>query len=247
MPSDLPVVLITGAARRVGAAIARHFHGLGYNLVVHYRHSADAAHALQAELHLIRPASVLLIQADLSPVNQVAPLVYRVQEFWGRLDVLINNASAFYPTPIGKAREQDWEELLGSNLRAPFFLSQAAAPLLREQKGSIINIVDIYAERPLKNHTLYCMAKAGLVMMTKSLARELGPDIRVNGVAPGAVLWPDSGQDELARQRIISQSALKKAGAPEDIAEAIEFLVTRAEYITGHILTVDGGRSLSLS
>lgn len=239
-----PVALITGGARRVGAVIARYFHRQGCNLVIHYRHSAEDAHALQESLLAERPDSVLLIQADLSHANQIPPLLQRVTEFWGRLDTLVNNASTFYPTPIGKTTEDHWDDLLGSNLKAPFFLSQAAAPLLREQRGSIVNLVDIHGQRPLKNHPVYCAAKAGLVMLTQSLARELGPEVRVNGVAPGAILWPENGLDEVTRQRIIAQTALKTIGTPEDIAQAVYFLAREAPYITGQILAVDGGRSL---
>jgi len=239
-----PVAFITGGARRIGAVIARHLHQHDYNLVIHYRHSAEQARALQEALHQIRPGSVLLIQADLAHVNQISPLVHTIKEHWGRLDVLVNNASSFYPTPIGKTSEEQWDDLLNSNLKAPFFLSQATTPLLREQQGCIVNLVDIHAMRPLKNHPVYCAAKAGLMMLTQALARELGPEIRVNGIAPGAIMWPENNLDQLARQRIIAQTALKRSGSPQDIAQTVYFLIAQAGYMTGQIITVDGGRSL---
>lgn len=239
------VVLITGAARRVGATIARYLHAQGMNLALHYRSSSKEARALQQELQAQRPDSVLLVQADLLEVRKLAGLVQTVVKHYGRLDVLINNASSFYPTPIGEITEAHWDDLLGSNLKAPLFLSQAAAPYLSENNGCIVNMVDIHAERPLKNHTTYCVAKAGMAMLTKSLARELGPQIRVNGISPGAVIWPENGMDEVAKQRIMSSTALKRAGGPEDIARTVLFLLRNADYITGQIIAVDGGRTLS--
>ena len=238
------VALITGAAHRIGATTAKLLHQNGMNIVLHYRGSREKAQALQNELNKIRENSVILIQADLHNTSGLPALIEASIKTWGKLDVLINNASSFYPTQIGKATEDQWDDLIGSNLKAPFFLSQAAAPYLKETQGCIINIVDIHAERPLKTFPIYSMAKAGLVMMTKSLAGELGPDIRVNAVAPGAILWPEN-LDEVAQQRIVSRTFLKRQGEPNDIAKTILFLIQNADYITGQIIAVDGGRSLN--
>jgi len=238
------VALITGGARRMGATIARHLHKVGMNLVVHYRHSDVAAHALQKELNEQRPASVLLLQADLLQVPKLIRMVHDTMNHYGRLDVLINNASSFYATPIGQAEENDWEDLLGTNLKAPFFLSQAAAPHLINTHGCIINLVDIHAERPLKLYPIYSTAKAGLTMLTKSLARELAPYVRVNAIAPGAILWPENDLDEVTKQRIISNIPLKRHGESEEIAKVVLFLVRDAGYLTGEVITVDGGRTL---
>lgn len=239
-----PVVLITGAAHRIGAATAKLLHQNGMNIVLHYRSSRQQAQALQEELNKIRENSVILIQADLHITNGLNALVEESIKAWGRLDILINNASSFYPTKIGDATEEQWDDLIGSNLKAPFFLSQAAAPHLKKHNGCIINIVDIHAERPLKKFPIYSMAKAGLVMMTKSLAGELGPEVRVNAVAPGAILWPEN-LDEVAKQRIVSRTFLKRQGEPNDIAKTILYLARDAGYVTGQIIAVDGGRSLN--
>ncbi|MDH5230334.1 MAG: pteridine reductase [Gammaproteobacteria bacterium] len=238
------VVLITGAAHRVGAAMTRRLHRQGMRIVIHYRHSKQAAEALQQELQQTRPDSVKLVAADLSQFQDLALLVKNSIACWGRLDALINNASSFYPTPIGTVKLDQWDDLMASNLKAPFFLAQEAATELAQHQGSIINIVDIHADKPLKNHPVYCMAKAGLVMMTKSLARELGPNIRVNAVAPGAILWPE-GIDEQTKIEITGRTALKRKGNPDDIAKAVQYLLKDALYTTGQILSVDGGRSLS--
>lgn len=238
------VALITGGARRIGAEIATILHNQGFQIAIHYRNSREQAQALQETLNSIRPDSVILIQADLHVTKGLNSLVKSTVERFGQLDVIVNNASSFYPTPISKASEQDWDDLMGSNLKAPFFLAQAAAPALKKTKGCIINIVDIHSERPLKEHPIYCMAKAGLAMMTKSLAKELGPEIRVNGVSPGAILWPENEMDQLTQQRIISRSFLKRQGSPSDIAQTVLFLATQS-YITGQIIAVDGGRSLN--
>lgn len=238
------VALITGAAHRVGAAIVRHLHSLGMDIIVHYRHSQTVAEQLQAELQTQRPNSIYLIRADLLDTSKLYMVIHEAYHWRHRLDVLINNASSFYPTPIGKTDETQWEDLLGSNLKAPFFLAQAAEPYLRERHGSIINIADIHAERPLKGYPIYSIAKAGLVMLTKSLARELAPEIRVNAVAPGSILWPERPTSEKARKEIIARTALKRQGDPSDVASAVAFLIQDAEYITGQVLTVDGGRSL---
>ncbi len=237
-------VLITGAAHRVGAATARLLHAAGMNIILHYRHSKEAAEQLQQTLHAVRPDSVALLQADLHDTAKLPQLVEEAVAIAGKLDVLINNASSFYPTPLGTVTEAQWDDLIGANLKAPFFLSQAAAPYLRQQQGNIINIVDIHAERPLKEFPVYSVAKAGLVMLTKSLACELGPDVRVNAVAPGAILWPEH-LDEAAKEKIISRTFLKRKGEPQDIAKAIRYLIRDADYMTGQVLAVDGGRSLN--
>lgn len=238
------VVLITGAAHRLGATTARLLHAQGMNILLHYRHSREAAEALQAELNASRPNSVSLLQADLHDTHSLPELIDNGVKVWGQLDVLINNASSFYATPIGTVTEEQWDDLIGSNLKAPLFLCQAAAPYLRQHHGCIISIVDIHAERPLKEFPVYSMAKAGLVMLTKSLACELGPEVRVNAVAPGAILWPENlGESE--KEKIISRTFLKRQGHPEDIARAILYLIRDAGYVSGQVLTVDGGRSLN--
>ncbi|MDH5360114.1 MAG: pteridine reductase [Gammaproteobacteria bacterium] len=239
------VALITGAAHRIGATVARTLHAQGMNIVIHYRSSRKGAQALQDELQAERADSVILVQADLLEINKLPSLVKEAHQAWGRLDVLINNASTFYPTEVGKVDEAIWNDLMGSNLKAPFFLAQAAAPVLKQHHGCIVNIVDIHAERPLKKHPVYSMAKAGLAMMTKSLAGELGPEVRVNGVAPGAILWPENDMDEVTKQRIVSRTFLKRQGEAMDIARTIKFLIEDAPYISGQIIAVDGGRSLN--
>ena len=242
------VVLITGGAKRVGAAIGRLLHASGANLMIHYRSSADEARALQDELNTIRPDSVALIQADLLDVNGLPSLVNQTVATFGGLDVLVNNASSFYPTPVGSITMKDWDNLMGSNLMAPMFLSQAAAPELKKRRGCIVNIADIHAERPMKSYVVYSVAKAGVVGLTKSLARELGPLVRVNAVAPGPIMWPedDPNFDEVSRQRIVSHTILKTAGGPDDIARAVRFFAIDAPYVTGQVLAVDGGRNAKL-
>ncbi len=242
---DGKVALITGAAHRIGACVARRLHAAGANIVIHYRTSREAAQALQKELNEQRPESVVLVQADLMGAEKLATLVKQAYAAWDRLDVLINNASTFYATQVGSVEERHWDDLMGTNLKAPFFLAQAAAPLLAKRGGCIVNIVDIHADRPLKEYPVYSIAKAGLVMLTKALAGELGPKVRVNAVAPGAILWPEAGLDEVTKQRIISRTFLKRQGSPEDIAKAVLFLVRDAGYMSGQVLTVDGGRSLN--
>lgn len=241
-------ILITGGAKRVGASICRHLHAQGANLVVHYRSSLKEAQELQDDLNKIRPDSVILIQADLLEVDQLSDLIDRTIKCFGRLDALINNASSFFPTPLGECTATTWDDLMGTNLMAPLFLSQAAAPYLKLQLGCIVNIVDIHADRPLKNYVIYNAAKGGLKTLTKSLALELAPHIRVNGVSPGPILWPENGEwkDEVARQEIISRTLLQRTGEPEDIAKAVRFLITDAPYVTGQIIAVDGGRSINL-
>jgi len=236
--------LVTGAAHRIGAQIARCLHGQGMDIVLHYRGSEVAARTLAAELALSRPDSVLLYRADLNRCHEFPGLIERIRAFRGRLDVLVNNASGFYPTPFDDAGEEQWEDLMGSNLKGPFFLTKAAAPLLRAASGCVVNLVDIHAERPLKDYPIYSIAKAGNAMMVKALARALGPQVRVNGIAPGAVLWPEQTPDEGVKQEILARTALERAGTPMDIARALIFLVCDADYITGQIITVDGGRTL---
>ncbi len=242
------VVLITGGAKRVGAATARLLHASGANLMVHYRSSVDEARALQDDLNAVRPDSVALIQADLLDVNGLPSLVNQTVATFGGLDVLVNNASSFYPTPVGTITMKDWDSLMGSNLLAPLFLSQAAAPELKKRRGCIVNIADIHAERPMKSYVVYSVAKAGVVGLTKSLARELGPLVRVNAVAPGPIMWPedDPNFDEVSRQRIVSHTILKTAGGPDDIARAVRFFAIDAPYVTGQVLAVDGGRNAKL-
>ena len=240
-------VLITGGAKRVGAAICRRMHVAGANLMLHYRASAGEARLLQAELNHVRPNSVALIQADLLDLAQLPAMIERTLAHYGRLDALINNASSFFQTPVGEITPAAWEDLIGTNLRAPLFLAQAAAAALRKSQGVIINITDIHAELPLKNFVVYSIAKAGLVGVTRSLARELAPDVRVNAVAPGPILWPDDESfDELSRQRIISHTPLRREGTPDDIARAIHFLIADAPYVTGETLHVDGGRHIAV-
>lgn len=244
MAETAPVALITGAARRIGAEIARAFHERGFIVLLHYRNSEEEARALADNFNEARPESAVPIQANLELADQVRRLASDVLNVHGRLDVLVNNASAFYATPLGKATDDDWTALMGSNLRAPFLLTQALAPALAENGGSIVNLIDVYAERPLLHHSLYCMAKAGLASLTRSSARELGPDVRVNGVAPGPILWPEAGDED--RDAIIDATALKRSGTPVDIAGAVSWLALDAPYVTGQILSVDGGRGLTL-
>jgi len=240
------VALVTGAARRVGAAIARRLHGAGANLAIHYRGSRDEAAKLEAALNAARVASAAGIAADLLAPGACEALVAGVLERFGRLDILVNNASTFYATPVGAIQPRHWDELVGSNLRAPLFLSQAAAPHLRRSGGVIVNIVDIHADRPLNKFSVYSVAKAGLAALTRALALELAPEVRVNGVAPGAILWPESGHfDAPERQRIVATTPLGRIGDPEDIAQAVHFLAS-ARFVTGQIVAVDGGRSITL-
>lgn len=238
-----PVALITGAARRIGAEIARTLHATGMNIVLHYHHSQDDAARLQAEFNQRRANSAITVQGDLLLAASRAQLLDVTQNTWGRLDVLVNNASTFYATPVGQISEDDWDDLLGTNLKAPLFLSQAAVPALRKNRGCIVNIVDIHAQTPMAEHPVYCAAKAGLAMLTRSLARELGPDIRVNGVSPGAILWPENQITAAEREQIIHTVPLKRTGGPKDIANAVHYLVT-ASYVNGQIIAVDGGRQV---
>ena len=238
-------VLITGGARRVGAVIARTLHAAGANLVVHYRRSASEAAQLADELNGRRAKSVVTLQMDLMEIGRLPALIDFAQRSFGTLDVLVNNASSFYPTPIGEITPAAWDDLIGSNLKVPLFLSQAAAPALRKSRGLIVNIVDIHSLRPLRNYTVYCAAKAGLHMLTRSLAKELGPEVRVNGISPGPVLWPEGQSDTAARDQIVESTILKRMGTPEDIAQTLLFFATSAPFVTGQILAVDGGRSVA--
>ena len=241
------VVLITGGAKRVGAAVCRRLHAAGANLMLHYRTSAGEARLLQAELNHQRKDSVALSQADLLDLAKLPSLIEQTVQTFNRLDAVVNNASSFHPTPVGEISEEDWEDLIGANLRAPLFIAQAAAPALKKTQGAIVNITDIHAERPLKNYVVFSVAKAGLVGLTRSLARELAPEVRVNAVAPGPILWPDDEEfDELSRQRIISHTPLKREGTPDDIAKAVHFLLAEATYVTGETVNVDGGRHVAL-
>jgi pteridine reductase len=241
------VVLITGGGKRVGAAICRRLHVAGANLMLHYRSSAGEARLLQAELNHQRANSVALIQADLLDVGKLPSLVEQTLQTFGRLDGLVNNASSFFQTPVGEITVSGWNDLLGTNVQAPLFLSQAAAPALRKAQGAIVNITDIHAERPLKNYVVYSIAKAALVGLTRSLARELAPEVRVNAVAPGPILWPDDEAfNEVSRQRIISHTPLRREGRPDDIAAAVKFLLADALYVTGDTLNVDGGRHVAV-
>ena len=247
MTANYPVALITGAARRIGAQIAETLHSADFNIVLHYRNSAAAARQLTETLNQRRQNSAICLAADLNQADQVQQLAAQSQNHWGRIDALINNASSFYPTPIGSATDAQWDDLLGSNVKAPFFLSQALAPGLTTQRGAIVNIADIHGESPLAEHTVYCIAKAGNRMLTQSLARELAPAVRVNGIAPGAILWPEQAAElsDSSKRKILEEVPLARTGAPGDIAGTVLFLRTRAPYITGQIIAVDGGRSLT--
>jgi pteridine reductase len=238
------VILVTGAARRIGAAIVTRLHDVGARVAIHYRGSRGEAESLASQLNSVRADSAAPFQADLLDTECLPSLISNVLEWGERLDGLVNSASSFYPTPVGSIDEQQWEELIGSNLKAPLFLSQAAASHLRDSSGAIVNIVDIHAERPLKHHAVYGSAKAGLAMLTRSLAKDLAPNVRVNGVAPGAILWPENDMTETVQQSILDQIPLKRAGDPDDIAGCVLYLLRDATYVTGQIIPVDGGRSI---
>lgn len=248
MSSQEKVVLITGGAKRIGASICRMLHASGARIMIHYRNSVSEARALQSELNLQRANSAAIIQGDLLNLAMLPSLVHETVQHFGRLDVLINNASSYYATELGEIDDGQWQDLIGSNLKAPLFLAQAAAHELRRRHGCIINITDMHVERPKKGYIVYSVAKAGLVTLTKSLAHELGPEVRVNSVAPGPVLWPEDNPqfDEVYRQRVISQTLLKRIGESDDVAKAVRFLIHDAPFITGQVIAVDGGRSLNL-
>jgi pteridine reductase len=241
-------VLITGAARRIGAAIARGLHAAGARVVLHCHRSRAEAERLRDELNAMRPGSAAVVQADLLEVDNLSMLVEESAQAFGRLDALVNNASSFYPTPFGAIAESEWDDLMGSNLRAPLFLAQAAASRLREARGAIVNLVDIHAERPLKDFVVYSIAKTGLAGLTRALALEMGPEVRVNGVAPGAIIWPD-GDEHFApseRSRIMAQTPLRRIGNPDDVAGAVKYLLFDAPFVTGQIIAVDGGRGIHI-
>jgi len=237
-------VLVTGAARRVGATIARALHGAGANVVLHFRSSGEDAASLAQELNAARPGSAVLVECDLLEVAKLPALAETAAQAFGGLDILVNNASTFYPTPVGDITESDWDDLIGANLKAPLFLAQATAPALHSSRGLIVNLADIHGMRPLRRHPVYCVSKAGLIMLTKSLARELGPHVRVNAIAPGPVMWPEDGVDKELQAKIIDRTALKRPGSAADVARAVLFFATEAPYVTGQILAVDGGRSV---
>lgn len=242
------VVLVTGGAKRVGAAICRRLHAAGAMIAIHYRQSAAEALALRDELNEVRPESAAVFQADLIDTQALPQLVAAVVGQFGHLDALVNNASSFYATPLAEIDETQWVDLLGTNLKAPLFLAQAAAPELRRRHGAIVNIVDIHAERPMQGHLLYSVAKAGLVALTRGLAQEMSPQVRVNAVAPGVIVWPEDGQwDDVERRRkIVAHTLLKREGEPDDIARTVQFLLNDAPYITGQVIAVDGGRSVNI-
>jgi pteridine reductase len=237
-------VLITGAARRIGAALARGFQAEGANVCIHFHRSAAEAEQLRDELNATRAGSAIAVAANLLDLDALPRLVDRTVQAFGRLDVLINNASTFYPTPLGAVTAKHWDDLMGTNLRAPLFLSQSAAPALKATQGLILNLIDIHAQRPLPQHPVYSSAKAGLMMLTRSLARELGPEIRVNGIAPGPILWPEGGIDADVKQEIIDKTLLKRSGSPPDIVRTALFFAKDAPFVTGQVLAVDGGRSV---
>jgi pteridine reductase len=239
-----PVALITGAARRIGAAIARKLHGEGHAVVLHYHRSAAEAYALAEELNALRPDSALCLQADLLHYGELEELVKKTVAYRGRLDALIHNAANFFPTPLGQVTEPQWSELLDGNLKAPFFLTQAALPHLRETRGCVVTLLDIHGQRGLADHPVYSLSKAGLASMTQILARELAPLVRINGLALGAILWPEGDADAQRQEDILHRIPLGRCGSAEEVAEAVWFLVANAPYVTGQVLHVDGGRGL---
>jgi pteridine reductase len=242
------VVLVTGGAKRVGAAISRRLHAAGAAVSLHYRSSREEAQLLAAELNDQRPHSASLVQADLLHIRELPRLVQQTVQHFGRLDAVINNASSFFPTPLGEVSDAQWDDLIGTNLKAPLFLAQAAASELRRNHGAIVNIVDIHAERPMHGHLLYSVAKSGLSGLTRALAQELAPHVRVNAVAPGVILWPEGKEwaDDDMRRKIVAHTLLKREGDPHDIARAVLFLLQDAPYVTGQTIAVDGGRSINL-
>ena len=248
LPLQGKTVLVTGGARRVGAAIGARLHAAGANVMIHYRGSAAEARALAKAFNATRVASAACVKADLLDDKAPRALVTACIAAFGRLDALVNNASSFYPTPVGRMNQRVWNDLIGSNLKAPLFIAQAAADELKKRRGCIVNIVDIHAEFPLKDYVIYTVAKGGLAALTRSLARELGPQVRVNGVSPGPILWPDTGiwKSPKTRQKIVARTLLKRTGEPDDIARAVEYLIVGAPYVTGQVIAVDGGRSITL-
>lgn len=244
LPLDGRVALVTGSSRRIGAEIARQLHGAGARLAIHYRSSIVDAEAMSDELNGRRGDSARIFEADLLDTERLQDLVDGVVSWSGGLDILVNNASTFYPTPMGSISESHWKDLVGTNFKAPLFLTQAALPYLRRNDGNVVNIIDIHARRPLSGHVVYGPAKAALEMLTKTLAKELAPEVRVNGVSPGAILWPEQGLSDDTRQSILDQIPLGRSGEPADVASCVLYLVAGSRYITGQIVAVDGGRSL---
>ena len=246
MPDDHRTALITGGARRIGAVITRELHGAGLNVVIHCNSSRDQAAQLAVALNEARPDSAFVVQADLTESDGPPAILEPIRDHWGRLDLLVHNASQFRPTSLGSTTPEDWNAIMSANLVGPFFLSQAAAPMLKATEGAIVSVVDIHGQTPLHGFPVYSIAKAGLVMMTRSLALELAPEVRVNGVAPGAILWPEPEPSPAVKDAILERTALKRRGEPRDIAGAVRYLGLEAGYVTGEILTVDGGRSLHM-
>jgi pteridine reductase len=244
--SSRKTALVTGAAARIGASITESLHGRGCDVMLHYNSNREAAQHLADRLNAERNQSAFLAQAELSAPAGIKSLAEQVRSRFERLDLLVNNASRFYPTTVGETQAWQWDDLLNSNLRGPYFLAQALLEDLRTAGGSIVNILDVHAERPMRGHPVYCISKAGLLMMTKALAKELGPSVRVNGVSPGAILWPENEPGQAEKQSILSRTALRKLGEPADIASAVAYLALDAPYVTGQILAVDGGRSLNM-
>jgi pteridine reductase len=240
------IALITGGSKRIGAVTTRLLHQAGYKVIIHYRSSQQEANDLAAELNSLRTDTATVIQGDLNDETIYQQLIDSAYQYWNQLDVLINNASSFYPTPIGSITLDDWNKLINSNMKAPLFLAQAATPYLKQTQGNIINMIDVHGQRPMKDHPVYCAAKAGLQMLTMSLAKDLGPEIRVNGVAPGAILWPENDMPDNTKRLILERTSLKRPGEPIDIAKTILFLANDANYITGQVIAVDGGRSLNI-
>jgi pteridine reductase len=240
------VALITGAARRIGACIAETLHQRGCDVFLHYHSSGDAVEKLADKLNALRPQSAITVQADLGEAEEINRLAGQVKAHTGQLDLLVNNASRFFPTSIGTTTMTEWDELMDSNLRGPYFLTQALLPQLATAGGSVVNLLDVHAVRPMAGHAVYCMAKAGLQMMTLAMAKDLGPQIRVNGVAPGAILWPEQDSTSEDQQKILNKTVMGRAGKPEDIASAVAYLGLDAPYVTGQVLAIDGGRSLNI-
>lgn len=241
--STTKLALVTGSAKRIGRKTTKMLHDSGYNVLIHYNQSESQATEFAGELNSIREDSAFLLRSDITKLAELETMAKQVKQKYGRLDLLVNNASSFYPTQVGEVTESIWDDLMGTNLKAPFFLIQSLSPLLKQNNGNIVNIVDIHADRPLNGYSVYCMAKAGLVMLTKSLSRELAPNIRVNGIAPGVIMWHENELSESDKTNVLNEVSLQRSGSPDDIAQAVKYLIS-ADYVTGHILAVDGGRSV---